>query len=83
MHISNNFITEHVQAVSQTSPSTLVYPMAHIPALIPELQRPILNLYMKEMMGVPSNKKYWNLNLSDLISIMPNPLDGITVLRNI
>ena len=37
---------------------------------------------LKEMMGVPSNKKYWNLNLNDLISIIPNPLDGITVLRN-
>jgi len=38
----------------------------------------ILNI----MMGVRYKKKYWNINLIDLISIMPNPINRITFSRN-
>uniref|UniRef100_UPI0030E16942 hypothetical protein RF2 n=1 Tax=Selenicereus megalanthus TaxID=1195127 RepID=UPI0030E16942 len=38
----------------------------------------ILNI----MMGVRSKKKYWNINLIDLISIIPNPINRITFSRN-
>ncbi|KAJ8425431.1 hypothetical protein Cgig2_032231 [Carnegiea gigantea] len=38
----------------------------------------ILNI----MMGVRSKKKYWNINLTDLISIIPNPINPITFSRN-
>ncbi|KAJ8419209.1 hypothetical protein Cgig2_032363 (chloroplast) [Carnegiea gigantea] len=34
------------------------------------------------MMGVRSKKKYWNINLIDLISIIPNPINRITFSRN-
>lgn len=33
-------------------------------------------------MGVRSKKKYWNINLIDLISIIPNPINRITFSRN-
>ncbi|KAJ8443656.1 hypothetical protein Cgig2_019638 [Carnegiea gigantea] len=34
------------------------------------------------MMGVHSKKKYWSINLIDLISIIPNPINRITFSRN-
>nr|WRH31715.1 Ycf2 [Pereskia aculeata]WRH31730.1 Ycf2 [Pereskia aculeata] len=37
---------------------------------------------LNEMMGVRSKKKYWNINLIDLISIIPNPINRITFSRN-
>ena len=37
---------------------------------------------LKEMMDIRSKKKYWNVNLIGLISIIPNSLNRITVPTN-
>nr|QTI91210.1 Ycf2 [Echinocactus grusonii] len=36
----------------------------------------------EKMMGVRSKKKYWNINLIDLISIISNPINRITFSKN-